>query len=778
MARVQVGYDPRAEALQTTAAPNIQAVKASYDPRASSAFQLAAALGAPSVQQGLDGLTDRVNEKERDAARAYANSKTVGELGTEIKDGKILASQSPVYVATVQHIHGENTLANFERDTLSKMERGELKFADQEALDKYLKDYRDSALSGQSQYSVAGFDKNYNKFKENLTAVNTKMADAKFVQQGSQEATDNLSSVLESAKGKPPQEATQKILTRYQLLRKTSLLKDDVAKDALTSVLTQAAAQGNTALVEELSKAKLDNGVTVGAVLGTSKIVTLQQSALAQDDKAQRQRVDVELRPFLDASNKGELSGKKLEDFNSWVTKNERYVTSGTINAITQGQQHSQDRMDRQAAKVQLMTIAEQSQSAATQQLTATIDQGGFAFLPQLKVVNPTTGELVDFDQKKAATAYIQKRVVDTNMPLDKQVQYWSTNGLQNPEWEKQVQAGVTNLASVGWTYNGKDVGQLNPQGQAAIQRYLEIAAVNPSEADKYAGGKENQRLMSDIKFMTEKGGMPNISDAAAFVNQASRRGIEQGDAAIKREQVKNAVDDIVNPSFYSGTVNWVSTLFGGNEQVNMTAIGADVRRRAELLVQSGQVPDAASAVRASVEYFANPQVTSKINNTLYFNKDLPTVPKGENPGEWLEKFIQAVPGKIASDQKMDGKRIRLEPNTSGGFTAWTGNVPMTDANENRVVYTKGQISEWISSTYNSDLRERVQKKSVDVEYNKFFSRVMNEESKAPKSTLFVPGFVTSKEGYEFFKSQGAQDKSLTELIDIYNKRGQKNKGK
>ena len=778
MARVQVGYDPRAEALQTTASPNIQAVKASNDPRASSAFQLAEALGAPSVQRGLEGLTDRANEKARDDARAYANSKTVGQLGTEIKAGKILATQSPVYVATLQHIHGENTMAGFERDTLSKLELGKLKFENQEELDKYLTEFRDSALSGQSQYSVAGFDKNYNRFKENLTNVNTKMVDAKIVAEGSQKATDNLSSVLENAKGKPPQEAAAEILTRYQLLRKTSLLKDDVAKDALTSVMTQAAAAGNTALVDELAKTKLDNGVTVGAVLGTSRVVTIQQSALAQDDKSQRQRVDVEIRPFLEASNKGELSGKKREEFDSWVTKNERYVSAGTINAVTQGQQSAQDRLERQAAKVQLMTIAEQSQSAATQQLTATIDSGGFAFLPQLKVVNPSTGELVDFDQKKAATAYIQKRVVDTNMPLDKQVQYWSTNGLQNPEWEKQVQAGVSNLASVGWTYNGKDIGQLNPQGQAAIQRYLEIAAVNPSEADKYAGGKESQRLLSDIKFMTEKGGMPNISDAASFVNQASRRGIEQGDAAIKREQVKSAVDDIINPSFYSGTVNWVSTLFGGNEQVNMTAIGADVRRRAELLVQSGQVSDAASAVRASVEYFANPQVTSKINNTLYFNKDLPTAPKGENPGEWMERFIQAVPGKIASDQKMDGKRIRLEPNASGGFTAWTGNVPMTDANENRVVYTKGQISEWISSTYSSDIRERVQKKAIDVEYNKFFSRVMEEESKAPKSTLFLPGFVTSKEGYEFFKSQGAQDKSLTELIDIYNKRSQKNKGK
>lgn len=45
MARVQVGYDPRPEGLQTTAAPNIQTEQVRFDPRASTAFQLAEALG-------------------------------------------------------------------------------------------------------------------------------------------------------------------------------------------------------------------------------------------------------------------------------------------------------------------------------------------------------------------------------------------------------------------------------------------------------------------------------------------------------------------------------------------------------------------------------------------------------------------------------------------------------------------------------------------------------------------------------------------------------------
>lgn len=777
MARVQAGYDPRAEALQTTAAPNIQTVQARQaDPNESKVFQLAAALGAPSVQQGLSQLTERVNDTEREKARAYANSMTVEELGKQIKEGKILQSQSPAYVATVQHIYGENALSSFERDTVSKMERGELQFKDQAELDKYLTEYRNNSLSGQSEYTVAGFDKKWNNFRENLSTVNTRILDKNFVEQGSQQAQDNLTTVLTDNAGKPPAEAAAAIVQRYQLLRKTTLLKDDQGKDALVGVLAQAAASGNQALVDELSKVKLDNGVTVGAVVGAKTMVTIQNTAQVQLDKNERQRVDVEVRPFLDAADKGELTGKKAEEFDAWIKKNERYISAGTIHAITNGQRAAEGRAEKAAAQAKLLSVAEQSVSAAQQQVQATIDQGGFAFLPQLKVVSPTTGELVDMDQKKFATEYIQKRIAETNMPLDKQVQYWSTNGLQNPEWEKQVQAGASNIASVGWTFDGKNVGQLNAQGQAALQRYVEIAAVNPAEADKYAGSKENQRLFSDIKFMMEKGGMPNVSDAAAFVNQATRRGIEQQDSAVKREQVKSAVDDIVNPSMFSKPANWVKTLFGGNEQVNLTAIGSDVRRRAELLVASGQVPDAKAAVQASVEYFANPAVTSKINNTLYFNKDLPAVPKGENPGEWMEKFIVAQPGKTATDQKMDGSRVRLEPNTAGGFTAWIGGVPLTDANGAVQTYTKGQISEWISNTYQNDLRTKVNQQNDKNAFENWGKRVVSEYYKnnqglAGQSSAALT-YLTSRGAYEYFRQQGVQDKPVSELVDILKKKG------
>ncbi len=62
MARVQVGYDPRPEGLQTTAQPNVATEQARFDPRASTAFQLAEALG--KAQPVLDRFQEDYNRKK------------------------------------------------------------------------------------------------------------------------------------------------------------------------------------------------------------------------------------------------------------------------------------------------------------------------------------------------------------------------------------------------------------------------------------------------------------------------------------------------------------------------------------------------------------------------------------------------------------------------------------------------------------------------------------------------------------------------------------------
>lgn len=708
MSRVDPGYAPRPEGVQVTASPIINTEQARFDPRSSTAFRLAEALGA--VGPDIAKVASRVQDSEREAARQFANSMTVDELGKKIKSGEMLPSQSPVFAATLHHIYGENTMAHLERDTLSKIQTGQLKFNSQEELDQYLTEQRTTAIQGANKYAIAGFDKGWDQFKTALATANARITNDQFLQRGVQEGEDNLHSVLTQVtsptfKG-TKDEAAAAIAGRYQLLRKTALLLDDQAKEALTGLLASVAQSGDQALMDSLLKQPLDNGVSVQAVVGSVKAASLQQHTKIQNDQNQRQRVDMEIRPFLEWADKGELEGKNRKQFDAWVKANEQWVTTAAIHSITTANLQAQERAKRELLQNQILAAAQASVANAQQATMAAIESNNYAFLPQQKVLN-TNGEATDFKQKEFATEYLAKRAV--NLPFDKQVQFWETNGLTNPEWEKVVQAGVSNVASVGWTYDGKNVGKLNPQGQAAIQTYLKIAAVSPAAADKLAG--KDADLMSDIKFMVERGGMPDLNQAAAFVNQVHRSGIDKYDYDSLKAKVESAVNDVVFPHFWSRPVDWVKGFFG-NDQTNLVAVQHDIRRRAELLVRSGQVKDPEMAVKATVEYLSNPAVTSKVNGTLYYNKDLPTAPKGEDQAEWFGKFIDEVPGKLASARKMDHKDVRLEVNQAGGFTAWVAGVPLTDANGNVVTYTKQQVSKWIGKKLEENLRNRVRERN------------------------------------------------------------------
>lgn len=89
MPRVQVGYNPGAEALQTTASPNIQAVKAQYDPRSSSAFQLAEALG--KQQPLLDKFNEdlKADKRRQEVLDTMKVPAFVAQAQREIGDGVI-----------------------------------------------------------------------------------------------------------------------------------------------------------------------------------------------------------------------------------------------------------------------------------------------------------------------------------------------------------------------------------------------------------------------------------------------------------------------------------------------------------------------------------------------------------------------------------------------------------------------------------------------------------------------------------------------------------------
>lgn len=768
MTRVQTQYQGRGEQTQAVQSQTLQPVQARYGEPQSGAYQLAKALGAldtSQLKQSLSGVDAAQHIEARQQAEKFANSITVDELGKRVKSGEMLPSNSPAFMGALQHIYGENTQQNFERDTFSKIQTGELSFGSQEEMDAYLTKGRNDSLEGQSKYAIAGFDKGYGSFREKAITANAKFMNDKAVERGLQESSDKLGNdVLKVTapefKG-TPEDGAKVLLKSYKLLTGTSLLRDDARKEALNGILTNLAGSGHKDLAEAVLKQDVGDGVSVRAVIGEQRAVAITNAAQGQYDNAQRQRVDVELRPFLEQADKGELDEKKLADF---AGQNEKYITTQTLHAITNGNRAAQDRLARANAQNTLLQTSEATEHAARQNVAAATASGTLAFLPQQKYLSHT-GEEKTLDHDKVAAEVLTQQTSKWELP--QQVEAWSKNDVENPEWAKEISGGAANVASVGWAYDGKNIGQLNPQGQKALDTFMKINATDPKYAEKLA--KKDYQLLSDIQFMVQKGGFPNVNDAASMVNQATRGDIKSSDYGSMTKNVASAVDDVVNPGFWSARVSWWNGLFG-NDQTNLTSMHADIRRRAELLVMSGQYKDAGAAVEATVKYLADPAVTTKVNNTLYYNKDMPTVPKGEDPGKLLERYIKEVPGKIAKDQKMSGD-VRLEANKFGGFTAFVGGVPMMTPNGNVFVVQKQDISKWADMTVTSDINFRK-------EFADFKNRTSRELAKSPRKTMengdnYVVNTLNTEEGYRKIIADGNQNKPVSELYKIYRPKNQ-----
>jgi hypothetical protein len=771
--RVQVAYQGRQEQPQVMAPETIQPIRARFDPNSSAGFQLAKALGALPVEQlshQANAIAAAKATEDRRAAEAYANSMTVEELGKKIKDGSLLPSQSPTFVAALQHIYGENTQQGFERDTLSKIQTGELKFNSPAEMEKYITDYRNEALSGADPYTTAGYDKGFPSMRERVLNANTQVMNQQAVERGIQESSDNLGNMY--AQVKDPNfkgDRVGSLVARYQLLRKTSLLRDDAAKEALGGLADQIARDGNQELLTDFLNRKLDSGVSIRAVLGDLKSDGLEQRAEGQFKKDRHAQVASGLWPFYESADKGELNEK---EFAAYAEAAGEFLPPATRMAIINANQAAQDRAHRALDKARMLAMADQSNSNARQVVAAAVKTGTFSFLPDQQVLTPT-GESKTFDSKAAAQQIIEEDVQRQKMTVQKATEYWATNNVENPQWQKEIQGGASNIASVGWAQDGKNIGQLNEQGQRAIDTFMRINVTHPGYAQKLVGSEKDYKMLSDIQFLVERGGFPNVSDAAALVNQANRSGIERSDYGAITKSVAGAVDDVVNPGFWSSKVSWFNGLFG-NDQTNLTSVASTIRRRAELLVLSGQVQDPQQAVKSTVEYLADPKVTTKINNTLYFNKDLPDVPKGEDPSEWMGRFIKEVPGKLAKDQKLGGD-VRLEPNQSGGYTAWIGGVPLHDPSGKLITYQKGDVSQWIDGAMKADRYKAISDKNYELWRDRM--RVEFGKDHAKRDRLpgagqgWLAGFVTRKT-YDQFVKDGVAEKPFTDLRDIFNKQG------
>lgn len=645
MARVQVGYDPRAEALQTTAAPNIQTVQErTADPNSSKAFQLAAALGAPSVQQGLDVLGQKVqantDRKEGAAASAWANSMTVEALGNAIKDKKMLPSQSPAFVAAANHTYGENALNSFTNDTISKMNRGELSFNDQASLEKYLVDERNRLLQGRDEYAVAGFDKRWSQVRESVLDANNKVLDKNFVEESSQSASEAFRTVYDTAKreGKTPDDLVKQGLDKYELLKSTKvLLNPQMQKDALKGFALTMAGDGNQEALDKFLNSKLpNNGPTVRSLLGDQDALIIQKNAEAVVDKKDRLEADNWLAGPRAEASRGELNEEK---FRKDASKYEKVLGSATVQSLIDHNNSVVAGKYREITKLDDDLVKSRENELAIQQAQAAIAAGR----PVMDITVPSGRTIKAQDAGAAA----MQKIIQENPDIKPQevIRRFAQGGIKNPQWERNITVALNNIGEVNIDAAGKPVGQLLPATTEALDTFATVRQVSEAYARDMAGSERNYETMVHIQALRENGvGDPNL--AAALVNQKNRRNIPPSVWGAIQKSVTAEVDQITNPGVFTGRF-WGEVFRGefGNGEKNLIVVKDSVKKLAETYLSAGVAGDAAQAVEKAAQYYADPRVTTQINNTIYLNKDLPELPQGLDRSKWFGKAMDGVVG-------------------------------------------------------------------------------------------------------------------------------------
>ncbi|WP_421955640.1 hypothetical protein [Polaromonas sp.] len=752
MPRLQINEDFGAGRLQTQARPIAQAEVA---PQAQ-----------PSAWRGLAGafaqgellMAERQKvqqEDDRSRATAYANSMTVSELGKRIKAGEMLTSESPVFAATVQHVWGQNTHDALERDVLSQVTTGALKFSRPEEVDTYLTEARNTALAGASEYGTAGFDKGYNTMRQKLMDGVAKVNDKAMVENAGNQASDFLANTLLKVTGKDfkgtPQEAAGALLEQYQLLRHTKVMPDAAAKSALQEVAARAAGGGQKAVLGALLDSELPEVGTVRAFLGETKAQTFLATAGAKFDQDQRKRMDDEVLPHMLASDTGSLN---VEKFMGWAQDpgNKDYISASTVHSILNRNMgalaHQQTALD----KAQLRGQSEASIRAAQDQVDAALTNGNLWRVQGTS--NPRvlsdTGKVQEFKVKDYAEQSLIRRT--EGMPFEQQVSTWAMNGLKNPNWENILKAGLFNLSSIGVGTNGKPTGELNEAGKQAIELFKKLDAVNPDSAKETAGDTAYKRF-SDIGFLMHMG--RDASDAASIAMN-SVQGAAFGSPADKLEKsIRAEADKLTSTPWLDWLANardnthdfiannnpanlgkaWVygvTRVAVGEEGVptwlkgskhdtadrnttpNTSQVHSWVKRYATLLAHSGQVGDADQALKLAAEYVSNPAVSVKVNGTLYLRSELPSAPPEMTPGEWLEKFIDAVPKARAKELGFAGEHVRMEfDERSRVYRAFVAGLPLTDPSGGLMVYQKGAIQAWYTTQQAKEIEKAISRKQA-----------------------------------------------------------------
>lgn len=639
MPREQVGYNPQVELTQVTASPNIHTVQTNNTTMGSTATQLAAQLGVAFPQ--VDKLYKTAMDNEKQAAQAYAHSITPQDLKKQIDDGTLMPSQSPLFQATVRHTYGSNQADTVTNDVIQRAMKGEFETPDQ--ANAALTEARNKALSGQDEYVVAGFDKHYNGIQAKLQGTVLNVANQKSVDAGETNANISLRNSIERVRSPDfkgtVDEAANVIGDAYRMqITGNVLFNKSMRSNALKGVLTDISKNGDVGLLEKVLEQKLDHGGTITDSIGLDDAATYLMSA---------QRV-------------------AQSNFNL--------------------QQH-------EASVAQLNSMVEQS-------LQDNTFNGGAQFKTAKSLGK--NGEPVDYNAEKYAKDILAKQTA--SLPFEQRVSMYATRGVEDDSLSSVINTGAENIRSIGLESKDKKSGELSQNGKAAVDAFLRVQAVDRVYADSLVKGDANKQLYRLIGIFNDMGKTPEA--AATYATQAVNSNLENLKQGGKiNTEVTSLVKSALNPSFFGdGPILWGKQKWdnfkSGNDYVNYDAFAADMVDVAGALYSSGQATDAPSAVEKAQEYFH--QITSRVNNTGYYKRDLPHVPSPTfgTPEDFMLEFIKTTVAPIAEARGFDSKEVSLRRDNRGIYTAYVAGQALEGPDGLPVQRTKQQLDDWATNEY------------------------------------------------------------------------------
>jgi hypothetical protein len=293
-------------------------------------------------------------------------------------------------------------------------------------------------------------------------------------------------------------------------------------------------------------------------------------------------------------------------------------------------------------------------------------------------------------------------------MSFDEQVRLYANNAVENSNWKAALSAAYSNIGEVGVDAKGKPVGELLPATMEGLNQFSVINQISTGYARELAGGDRQYQTLLNIQALRESGvGDANL--AASLVNQAERNTAKNIESI--NTKVNSAVNDITNPGVFTSRF-WGELLAGewGNGEKNLRVVRGAVSSLAKAYMAANVASTGEEAVKKAVEYYANPAISTQINNTIYFNKDLPRVPANQDQREWFKRFMDS---QVADFLKSKGitynsDDIVLQP-MLGGVPRYMLHLKGTPIGKE---FLRRDVETWIQEQDRKDIEEAVARRN------------------------------------------------------------------